>query len=192
MKNIFKTLSQYILAFVIATALYIVLLNLGLFSSISVFFYRAIAVLIFTVLVVLVGILLLNKLVKQLNFDWKDVFITCLATLCAHMVFLSLVTVSLDRSLSVFLLCYMNDNSQVALSENDIETVFQDVFVDEYKMLERRFTEQIITGTIEEKNGGYHITKRGEFLVDVFRFLGGVFPVDEKCLYPAIGENVTP
>ena len=114
----------------------------------------------------------------------QDILIAVFIPLCLNMTFLSVVTVSIDRSISVFILSYMAENRDRAFTEKEITDTFLNVYMDKYKAMDRRFDEQLITGSIEKKEGAYQITDKGVFLVNNFRLVGEFFPIDNRFLYP--------
>ena len=99
------------------------------------------------------------------------------------MVLFTLIPVTVERSVSVFMLSYMSDHSDTAYTEDDIEEVFIDEYVETYGAFQKRFYEQGVTGSIEETENGYVITDRGETLVSMFRFIGKIFGTDQRLLY---------
>ncbi|OYP48013.1 hypothetical protein CG709_03170 [Lachnotalea glycerini] len=99
------------------------------------------------------------------------------------MVWLSTIVVSLDRSLSVFVLSYLAEENR-SYSEEELNEVFQTIFIEKYEMLDRRFWEQLESGNIEEEGGGYKLTDRGEGLVDIFKAVGKIYKVDDRFINP--------
>jgi hypothetical protein len=100
-----------------------------------------------------------------------------------NMVWLSTVVVSLDRSLSVFVLSYLAQEDR-NYNEAELADVFQKVFVEKYEMLDRRFWEQLESGNIEQEPDGYKLTGRGEGLVNIFKAVGKIYKVDDRFINP--------
>ena len=93
-------------------------------------------------------------------------------------------TVSLDRSISVYLISYMAQHADERFSQQDIETVFLKGYVEGTKAMQRRIEEQMITGTlVEHHDGTYSISKRGEAMVAQWRLIAKIFRVDNRFLY---------
>lgn len=104
---------------------------------------------------------------------------------CVNTVFFVLVPVTVERSVSVFMLSYMEENQDHSFSEEEIKEAFTDKYVDEYGAFEKRFKEQIETGTIiDNGDGTYRITSTGETTVKLFRFIAKMFDTDERLVYP--------
>ena len=141
-----------------------------IFGITGIYFYDGIVRLLVTAIVSLVVIISIRKWLK---FDYKDICLAlCVGILC-NMIWLSLCVVSLDRSLSVFFLCYLSQENEI--SEDNMEQIFQDKFIEEYDMLGRRYDEQYESGNIEINDGYISLTKRGEFFVKMFKSIGKLY-----------------
>lgn len=183
MKKILEFLLFHITAFILAWLLYIAILQLGIFDFIEIYFYKTIVILMITGVILLVVELLLKHFWKRATFDYKDVILSFVVFLSINMVWLSTVVVSLDRSLSVFVLSYLAKEDR-SYSEQELDEVFQTIFIEKYGMLDRRFWEQLESGNIAEDENGYQLTKRGESLVDVFKIVGQIYKVDDRFIDP--------
>lgn len=187
MKKFLKFLGFEAGTFIIAWILEITLTHFGLFDFIEIYFYKSIIILFVSAILMVVAEIvykvLMKKFLKEVFYDWKDVLISFLLIICINMVVLSSAVVSLDRSLSVFLLSYMSDNED-GYTEEELDEVFQDVFIEQYGMLDRRFWEQIESGNIIEKDGKFKLTSRGEFFVDMFKLFGKIYDVDDRFINP--------
>ena len=116
-------------------------------------------------------------------FDVKDIVLMFLGFCCVNMVLFTLIPVTVERSVSVFTLSYMMENPGV-YTVSDMEDIFHKTYVCEFQAFDKRFEEQIISGNVEEKDGGYVLTKRGEFTVNFFRTISSLFNTDERLIYP--------
>lgn len=187
--NIVKWICKHICIIFIGSLLYMASFHLDILNVTGIYFYDGILRL---VLIVIVMLLCECILYKKFSMDYKDVALSVCVFALLNMLWLSLCVVSLDRSLSVFLLTYMQACESVApegMKEEEINEVFEEVFVDEYGMLERRFNEQIASGNIVYNEwGNYEITKRGEFIVSVFKTVGKLYKVDERFIEPKVNK----
>ena len=67
----------------------------------------------------------------------------------------------------------------------EIEEIFKEKYVVEYGAFEKRFNEQVETGTIvENPDGTYSMTDSGEFIVKMFRTVADWFDTDRRLVYP--------
>lgn len=104
---------------------------------------------------------------------------------CVNMVFLTLIPVTVERSVSVFMLSYMEENSDQTFTEESVGEVFTSKYVEDYGAFEKRFEEQVVTGTIRQnEDGTYSITESGEFVVKMFRTIADWFDTDRRLVYP--------
>lgn len=185
MINIIKLVLLNIFIFVLGTVLYASLFRTGIFEDLHVYFYRAVILLCITAAILLLVLLLLKYCQKFVRIEWKDMIICLTITFCLNFSFLSLITVALDRSISVFILSEMANHNTEIYTKNDVENIFLDVYMDKYKAMDRRFEEQIISGNIEKIGEGYRITEKGCNLIEIFRGIAWVFPIDNRFLYPS-------
>lgn len=183
MKEIFKFLLFQAVAFILGWLLYILVIQSGVFDFIKVYFYKTIIILIVTGIILLIAELVLKKFWNNAIFDYKDVIISFVLFMSINMVWLSTIVVSLDRSLSVFVLSYLEQEDR-SYSEEELNEVFQDVFIEKYGMLDRRFWEQLESGNIEQEDSGYKLTNRGEELVKIFKAVGKIYKVDDRFINP--------
>lgn len=141
--------------------------------------------LIITCVIFLLSIKILTVVKKfNIKLSYKDILIAFLILFFSHFSFISLVIVSLDRSISVLLLSEMSDQKNRIFQKKDLEKVYVDIYVKEYDPINRRINEQISSGNFEEINSGYRITDRGLGFVKVFRFLSQIYPVNKQFIYP--------
>lgn len=175
----------YIASFIYGTCILIIIINSNLLDFIDVFYYKMIAGLLITCGIFYFSIKLLtcNKWIK-LKLTYKDILIAFLFLFFFHFSFISLVIVSLDRSISVLLLSEMADQKNRIFEKKDLDNVYFEIYVKEYDPINRRINEQLSSGNFEEINSGYKITERGLTLVKAFRFLSEIYPVNKHFLYP--------
>lgn len=183
--NIAKTIFKYITVIILGSVVYLLSFHVDLFNLTGIYFYDGIIRLIFVCAIIYVAIALARK---KIHFGWKDISLCISILLLFNMLWLSLCIVSLDRSLSVFLLCYLNEFDE-GLNREQIDEAFQDIFVEKYGMLERRFDEQIVSGNVVEKNGTYKLTNRGKLFVYVFKTMGEAYCVDERFIDPFLEQS---
>lgn len=182
MINVIKWIGKHMGTIFTASILYIVFCHIPFFTFTGIFFYDS----ILRVLIVAIILGAIEVIIrKRLKFDNKDIFISVSIFMLVNLLWLLVCIISLDRSLSVFILCYM-DEYQNDMSEDDIEEVFQEIFVEKYGMLERRFDEQIKTGNIICENGKYELTDRGRGFVKIFKTMSHIYNVDKRFTEPLL------
>ena len=115
----------------------------------------------------------------------RDIIMMFVIFCCVNMVFLTLIPVTVERSVSVFMLSYMEENSDQTFTEESVGEVFTTKYVEDYGAFEKRFHEQVETGTIvENPDGTYSITDSGRFVVKMFRTIADWFGTDQRLVYP--------
>ena len=184
-KEIVFTFLTYAVLYVISFLLLILLIRTPLLKGMHVLMYRGI------VMIVLAGILasvLLVVFKKWRKIEWlsaKDVVLVFILTCSINMVFFTLIPVTVERSVSVFMLSYMDTYSDRTYTEDQVAEIFVDKYVNEYGAFEKRFDEQLTTGTIvQNADGTYSITDKGRFIVKMFRAISDVFETDKRLVEP--------
>lgn len=184
MFNVLKLIVLYILSLVVGTIIYAGLFRTSLFEDLHVYFYRAVILLSIMGIILLILLVLFKYYQRFIKIEWKDIIVCLTITFFLNFSFLSLITVALDRSISVFILSEMANHNTEIYTKADVENVFLDIYMDKYNAMERRFEEQIISGNIRKVGEGYQITEKGCNLIELFRKIAWVFPIDNRFLYP--------
>ena len=183
-KTAVRVLLWHLEFFVLGTALFVFLFHTGLFRNITVFFYRGIALLLVDCLFMVLLIAVIKFMGFRKSFAIRDVIISILLIFSLNLVFFTHLPVTADRSVSVFLLGYINSQSDKILTKKEITKVFVDKYIYEYEAMDKRLSEQIISGNIVEEGSGYRITGRGKFVMSVYGFVADVFTVDKRIVSP--------
>lgn len=188
-REIVYTLLTYAVLYVISFLLLILLIRLPLFSGMDVLMYRGIIMIILSGLMA-TGLLVLFRRLKKIEWlSVKDAVLVFILCCSINMVFFTLVPVTVERSVSVFMLSYMDKDPERTFTEEEMSKIFVDTYVYEYGAFEKRFNEQLETGSIKQNpDGSYSITSKGSFLVKLFRAVADVFDTDERLVRPE-GKN---
>lgn len=185
MAKIGLSIVLYAVIYLICTGIFIGLFHTSLFKSMDVLMYRGILFIILTGILAAIIMLLACKKIKVLSLEGKDVFLMFCGYCCLNMVLFTLIPVTVERSVSVFMLSYMEQSEGQTFTEDEMSQIFVDVYVDGYGAFEKRFNEQVVSGNIEQaEDGGYRITSRGEFVVKMFRVMADWFDTDKRLVYP--------
>lgn len=174
------TLTFFAAALVAYVALLVALFELGLFSGISVLFYRCIAV--SAVAAVLFGTLLgavgLHTGLARLS----DSIAATLVAANLAFTFLTLGPVTVDRSISIFINGHMAARPDHVFTAADIDRAFRDRYLTGMDQIARRMEEQRLTGTVERVGDGYRITEKGKGLIATSRVMARLFGADTRLL----------
>lgn len=191
-KGWLRDLLFYSVVIVLFSLLYALLSHLPFLESWSpVFYYRMNMALLLTVAVA-GGLLWGARKYAHLAFAVKDAICSLLVASLLNFAFLSLILVSLDRSISVYLLSYMASHEEQSFTIAALEHIFLQGYVKGSGAMSRRMMEQIATGTVVEKDPDvYQISAGGKQMVDTWRLLSEVYPVDKHFLYPQALTSAT-
>ncbi|MDI9347936.1 MAG: hypothetical protein QM538_05475 [Methylacidiphilales bacterium] len=178
MKSIFLF---YLINICIGILIFPLAMYLQLLGSISIYFYRGIAV---------VALLASIQLLGALFFTYKSkissahaIAITALL-ICFNVNFLVLVPVSLDRSISVYLLGY-SYNYQEPFTEQELESIFLKGYMNDKNAIARRIDEQLKSGNIKKINETqYQLTDRGKRFVRFLRWVAPIYGVSDEFVSP--------
>lgn len=173
----------YALIYVACTAMFIGLFHTGLLKSMDVLMYRGV---VFIGITGVVAAVIMGVIRKFWGFiTVRDIIMMFVIFCCVNMVFLTLIPVTVERSVSVFMLSYMEENKDQTFTQESVGEVFTTKYVEDYGAFEKRFNEQVVTGTIvQNEDGTYSITEKGEFVVSAFRTIADWFGTDERLVYP--------
>ena len=181
--SVFLLIVIYALIYVACTALFIGLFHTAMFKDMEVLMYRGIVFLMITGVVAGVIMGIIRKFWGFVTI--RDIIMMFCIFCCVNMVFLTLIPVTVERSVSVFMLSYMQENKDQTFTEESVGEVFTTKYVEDYGAFEKRFEEQVVTGTIvQNEDGTYSITPKGEFVVEAFRTIAEWFDTDRRLVYP--------
>ena len=184
MKKVLKIVGIYILIYALCTILFVGLFHTELFASMDVLMYRGIIFIILTGIIAALLTFLVSRKWKSLDMDIKDVLLMFCGFCCVNMVLFTLIPVTVERSVSVFMLSYMQENEGEAYTQEEMSEIFIDRYVYDFGAFEKRFNEQIVSGNIEETEDGYVITDSGKMIVKMFRTVAEWFDTDRRIVYP--------
>ena len=120
----------------------------------------------------------------KIEFDWRDYICVSGIFVGVTLTWFILGPVTVERSISVYMLSYMEQNSELPIDADKMEEVFLNQYIDEFGAFDKRFSEQIESGNIEKVEGGYIITESGKTVVNAFRWLSTVFDTEKWLVYP--------
>lgn len=178
-----KLLLWYFIFFIGGTAVFIFLFHTSLFDK-TVFFYRGITFLFIATIVVIMSTLSLKKHSISSFFTVRDIFLITVIFFSIHLLFFTHVPVTADRSISVFLLGYMNHHPEESFTKEALSHAFIEKYVYKNEAIEKRFEEQIVSGNIVYENGTYKISKQGQEVMSFYKTVSDLFNIDKKNIFP--------
>lgn len=181
--SVIKLILIYIVIYLVCSAMFVALFHTGLLKGMNVLMYRGIAFIVLTGIVSAIVMGIVRKFWKFVTI--RDIIMMFVIFCCVNTVLFTLVPVTVERSVSVFMLSYMDENSDKTFTQDSVGEIFTTKYVYDYGAFEKRFNEQVVTGTIEKNSDGtYSITDRGRFIVKIFRTLAEWFDTDRRLVYP--------
>jgi len=182
-KFILLTLSIFIYL-VILLAIYLVHIN---FFEVQVILYSALLdSLVALIIFALIGLSLKNKI--NLNF-FESILIILFLSLIGYSLSISLPTV-IDRSLSFYFLEKIKQHNG-AIEKASMRDIFTNDYVDEYKLVEIRITEQLESGTIQLDGSCISLTKRGYLIVKFSNFFRKNLLANKRLILDEYSNHLT-
>ena len=135
--SVFALIGVYALIYIVCTALFIALFHTSFLASMDVLMYRGAAFIIITGIVSAVIMGVIRKFWGFVTI--RDIIMMFVIFCCVNMVFLTLIPVTVERSVSVFMLSYMEENSDQTFTEESVGEVFTTKYVEDYGAFEKRF-----------------------------------------------------
>jgi hypothetical protein len=123
-------------------------------------------------------------------YNYFELFaISCLLIFLGYSFSISVPTV-IDRSLSFYYLEKIRQHDG-AISKNSMRDIFTGDFVDEYKVVEMRLTEQLSSGTIIMQGDCIILTKRGYFVTSFSDFFRRNFLANKRLILDQYSDDLT-
>ncbi len=155
----------------------------GFLGQISILFYRGLVLIAIGEIICFVVLLMARK--KWPYWHVRDAVSACAFAGGIAVCLLIVLPVTIDRSISVFMLTQMAAEPDHAFSPSELQSLFVDVYVKRYGQIERRLDEQRVSRNVAQTAGGFRITPQGLAFVRFARFLSVVFQTDRRFVTPA-------
>lgn len=163
----------------IGFAVLVALFKSGLLASrIDILFYRGV------VLCALAAVLTV-ALVWIAGARWgvaniRDAIAAGVLSFGMNLSFVVVAPVTVDRSVSVFILGYMAAAPDKAMSVSDLRNVFERRYLGDWRQIERRMEEQTVSGNVVPSAGGYALTPRGKSFLATSKLVAWMFDTDPR------------
>ena len=177
-----RLVGLYAAALAGGTAVWIVLFHTPLLAG-SVFFYRGLVLLAATTVAMAAVLLVLRRRRYRGLLGVRDILLIVTLLLSVNIVFFTHLPVTADRSISVFILAYMNRADGPLTSREISESVVREYLVAR-GAIDKRLDEQVVTGTIVRSGDGYVISAEGRGLVSLYELIARIFNIDTANLSP--------
>ena len=181
--SVIALIGIYAIIYLVCSAMFIGLFHTEILKNMEVLMYRGIAFIVITGIVAAVVMGIVRKFWGFITV--RDIIMMFVIFCCVNTTLFVLVPVTVERSVSVFMLSYMEENSDQTFTQDSVGEVFTSKYVNDYGAFEKRFNEQVETGTIKQNpDGSYSITESGKFVVKAFRTVADWFGTDKRLVYP--------
>lgn len=182
--RIIATVLFYGIDILVSSIIFAMLFYTPLFRNIDVLFYRGVVLLIISAVFAAIIVWIGMRLFKKLELGMKDVMAVFFSFLGLTLAWFTLVPVTVERSISVYMLSYMDENDTKEITAEEFGKIFMDDYIEKFGAFEKRFEEQSVSGNIKEQGDGYVITDSGRFVVNLFRLASKIFATDRRLVHP--------
>lgn len=166
-------------------ALLVAMFKLGVMGALGVMFYRGLVVIgLVAVATLALSVLALGRWGGRW-LEPRDALGAAAMSLAFNLCFFVLAPVTVDRSISIFMLGRMDMEAAHAFTPGEMRDAFTSVYVDGDRQIERRLAEQKLSGDVEDVGGRYRITARGRALIAAARGVSWMFDGDPRFVTPA-------
>ena len=168
-------------AVLLCLALFLLVSAAGLFGGISILFYRGIVALVALAPVMFLALLLPLRLPWAASLlSARDAAAATLVAVSLNLTFFVVGPVTVDRSVSVFMLSRLAD-AQSPLTADELRQTFAQRYVGEWDQVGRRIQEQIASGNVEQASEDhYRLTAQGESFMRTAQFISRIFGGDPR------------
>lgn len=172
-----RTVAAFALAIPVGFAVFVALFHLQLFAGLDIVFYRGL------VLLAIAGLLtglLLWAMRSVLGISAATVLSAAVLSMSLNLTFLIVLPVTIDRSVTVFLLSEMDHHPDTAFTNPQLRAIFIERYLDQWDQIDRRMREQILSHNIERSGDGYKISPQGRAFMRLSRLLAAIFGTDPR------------
>ena len=182
----------YAVACALGFGLLVVAFKLGVLAQLDILFYRGLVLIALSFLVTFGLLALALWRLGTAQVGARDAFAAAVLSLSINLGFLIVVPVTVDRSISIFVLGQMAAQPGRVFTADGMSDLFTKVYVGDDRQIARRLREQAVSGTVQRDGDGYRISARGRFVIatarivaDLFDSHAGILAPDAAALPPA-------
>lgn len=168
------------LAAVLGFLLLVALFKLGVAGSVDILFYRGVALCVVAFLLTIAMVAIAGHKLGRISLS--EAIAAGALSLGLNLSFLVVAPVTVDRSISVFLLGHMAQHEKRVFTTPEMEAAFRRIYLDDLGQIQRRMDEQQRSGNIERKDGGYVLTPQGVAFIHWARMVAWAFDTDPRLL----------
>jgi hypothetical protein len=174
----------YGLACALGFGLLVLCFQVGLLGGIDILFYRGLVLIVLAFLGTFGCLALARNALRRAGLGLRDAFAAAVLSLSLNLSFLIVVPVTVDRSISIFVLGEMAARPDDVFTPDAMSEDFIRVYVGEGRQIERRLREQAVSGNVVRDGAGYRISSRGKAVVATSRIVATLFGSHAGILRP--------
>ncbi|MDP4004124.1 hypothetical protein [Methylobacterium sp. NEAU K] len=159
---------------------FVLLFQTDLWSGVTILFYRGLILLVVAFLATLGVTAMLAGIGRPWGLRRRDALGACVLSLSLNLSVFVIFPVTVDRSISVFLLGQMAAQPEESFSPERAQAVFESVYLGAFRQIERRLAEQSASGNIAPSGTGYVITRQGCAFIRFSRLVARIFRTDPR------------
>jgi hypothetical protein len=159
---------------VVGLALLSLLFGLGIAAGMDILFYRGV---VLCAVAAVATAFLFARFVTA-----REAVAAAVLVFGLDIAFVVVLPVTVDRSISVFILATMEAEPGRVFSTAEVEHAFTVVYVGDMQQIERRMHEQERSGNVRRVDGGYVLTPQGRAFVAFGRRVGDLFGADRRLI----------
>ncbi len=179
-------------ALVIGFGLFVLLFQTDLWSGVTILFYRGLLLLAVAFLLTLAATGALAGLGRAWGLRRRDALGACVLSLSLNLSGFVILPVTVDRSVSVFLLGQMAAHPDERFDADRARRVFEAVYLGTFRQMERRLAEQTASGNVTPTADGYVITPQGRAFIRFAGVIAGLFRTDTRLIAGASAPAAVP
>ena len=161
-------------------ACFVMLFQTDLWSGVTILFYRGLILLGVAFLMTLAAMAALAGLGRPWGLHRRDTLGACVLSLSLNLSFFVIFPVTVDRSISVFLLGQMAAHPDEGFSAERARAIFEATYLGEFRQIERRLVEQSASGNVVLSGKEYVITPQGRAFIRLSELVAKAFRTDKR------------
>jgi hypothetical protein len=169
-------------ALALGTGCFVLLFQTDLWSGVTILFYRGLILLVVAFLITLAAIAMLAGLGRSWGLRRRDALGACVLSLSLNLSAFVILPVTVDRSISTFLLGQMAAHPDERYSAERARAVFETIYLGAFRQMERRLAEQQVSGNVTRVGDGYVITPQGRAFIRFAGLVARAFRTDTRMI----------
>lgn len=159
---------------------FVLLFQVDAWPGLAILFYRGLVLLLLALGATALAALWIAARLRGWGVHRGDALSACILSASLNLSFFVLSPVTVDRSLSVFMLGQMAAHPGETYTVGRMRDAFADVYLGEQRQTERRLAEQVASGNVVRVGEGYAITPQGLAFIRLSGIVAQAFHTDRR------------